>query len=119
MKAMFNRFRNWWFFKVQQYFTYLAIGYSKRISDYSSTELSQVDLLTIAKAASDRICVESGMCASKSWNDRPGKPTPGAKFEASTRDRHDAVTNMLLDRIGKPIPPPVEGIKSVLNVTEL
>jgi len=119
VRNFLNQIRERWYFLVLRYFTYLDFNrLARHIEQYNEDLKAQA---VIASIAGDRVCADSGMCASKSWADRPGSnkaPELFAKFESTTRERHDNVTNMLLDLTGKPVPPPIEGIKSVLNVSK-
>jgi hypothetical protein len=119
VRNFLDQIRERWYFIVLRYFTYLDANRIARHTKQYASDLKAQAL--IASIASERVCADSGMCASKSWADRPGSnkaPELFAKFESATRDRHDAVTTMLLDLTGKPVPPPIEGIRSVLNVTQ-
>lgn len=116
---MFGNFvhsvRERWYFLVRRYFEHLDW---KRISRNSSQyEADLKAQAVVANIAGEKICADSGMCASKNWNlTRDVKAVLVNKFESTTRERHDEVTGLLMDLSGKPIPPPIEGVSSVLNV---
>lgn len=119
---LYNRFQNWWFRVVTRYYRYLACKEVSRLIDIKASGYSREDIAAIATLASDKICADSGMCASKSWSYRPGSnkaPELLAKFESTTRERHDAVTTMLRDLTGKPVPPPIEGVKPILEISTI
>jgi hypothetical protein len=117
LRSLLNRIRERWYFIVRRYFTYLD---TNRIARHNAQyEYDLKAQAVVANIAGEKICVDSGMCAAKGWRDRPGAnkaPELYAKFESTTRERHDAVTGILMDLSGKPVPPPIEGVTSVLNV---
>lgn len=117
LRSLLNQIRERWYFIVRRYFTYLDWNrVSRSVERYGGARNYQA---VVANIAGEKICADSGMCAAKGWRDRPGANKAQelyAKFESATRDRHDAVTTMLLDLTGKPVPPPIEGVTSVLNV---
>ena len=117
LRDLLNQIRERWYFIVRRYFTYL--DYNRITRNVAQHELDLQAQAVVANIAGDKICVDSGMCASKNWNQtRDIKSVLVDKFESTTRERHDAVTGILLDLSGKPIPPPIEGVTSVLNVTD-
>ena len=112
-----NAIRERWYFIVLRYFTYL--DYHRILRHTLASKETIKEQAVVGVLAGDKVCADSGMCASKNWADRPDSnkaPELFAKFESTTRERHDAVTTMLLDLTGKPVPPPIAGIKSVLSV---
>lgn len=117
IRNFLNEIRERWYFLVLRYFKYLDWNrISRSVERYGGERKYQAAVATIA---GDHICADSGMCASKNWNDRAGKkPNPGAKFESTTRDRHDSVINMLLDLTGKPIPLSIDGVKPILDLSD-
>ena len=117
LRSLLNQIRERWYFAVRRYFTYLDANRIAR--NFAQHELDLQAQAVVANIAGEKICADSGMCASKNWNlTRDAKAVLVNKFESTTRERHDAVTGLLMDLSGKPIPPPIEGVTSVLNVTD-
>lgn len=69
VRKLLNTIRERWYFLVLRYFTYL--DYNRIARHTAQYETNLKEQAVIASAASERICADSGMCASKNWKSSP------------------------------------------------